>query len=635
MFDKMPMRNIISYNSLIAAYARHPDFSSCAFKLLAQMRYEHFKPNGSTFTTLLAGATGIGDWFVGVALHCQIVKSGILFDVCVQTALIGLYSNFGNLGSANEVFGSIRKKDGIAWNCILSGNLKNNMMREGLHLFRMMLMSSVRPTEFTYSMVLNACARLGFYDCGQLTHAQVIKTGAPLDLPLQNALVDMYSHCCDTRSAFQVFSGIQNSDLVSWNSMMAGYAENHEGEKAVDLFIQLEYWSAHKPDEYTFAAVISAIQEYPASHYGEPLHARVILSGWVKSVFVGSPLISMYFENGRIDTAEAVFHSIPKKDVVLWTEMITGYSKMVDGENAVKSFYNMWKEGHKIDGFALSCALSVCADLATLKQGEMLHCQAIKTGYDSEMSVCGSLIDTYAKNGNLQAAEAIFAEVTYPDLVCWNSMIGGYSHHGKAAEAIKLFDDIILHHLEPDQVTYISLLSACSHCGFVEIGKYLWNCMKKQGLALGLKHHSCMVTLLSRAGLLQEAVEIIHESEFGDDHLELWRIVLSSCVSNRNLVMGLHAAGKVLQIKAEDSATHSLVSNLYAAVGGWDGVMEIRKRIRGLMLEKDPGLSWIETAKSWHVFSSGDQSHPRIEEVKVQLQILERNMKLEQDIDDI
>ncbi|KAL9245283.1 hypothetical protein vseg_018953 [Gypsophila vaccaria] len=630
----MPQRNFISYNNIISAYARDSSSGSYAVRMYAEMRDQCFLPNGATFISLLQSASAMRDWVLGLTLHCLIVKFGFLFDVRGQTALVGFYSGMGELKSADEVFGNVVAKDAYSWNCIISGHVKNSKLREALCLFGTMVRSGVMPTEFSYSMVLNACSRLGDYVFGRVTHAFVLTTGVPVDLPLQNALVDMYSSCGDSRSAFHVFSGIQKPDIVSWNSMMAGYAENGEGAKAMGLFVQLLRHGSHKPDEYTFAAVISANQEYPASHHGEPLHARVIVAGLDRSIYVGSPLISMYFNNGRTASAEQVFHSIPMKDLVLWTEMVSGYAKALDGEKAVKVFCNMWNEGHNIDDFALSSALSACADLATLKQGEMLHCLAVKSGYDSEMSVCGSLVDTYAKNGSLQAAESIFSNVTDPDLKCWNSMIGGYGHHGKGEEALKLFNEIFVHGLEPDTVTYVSLLSACSHSGLVDKGKYLWNSMKEKNISRGIKHYSCMVSLLSRAGLLEEAVDVINESEFGENHLELWRIVLGSSVSNKNLSMGLHAARKILKVDARDSATYTLLSNLYAAVGRWEGVMEIRRRIRGMMLDKDPGLSWIETLKSSEVFSSGDQSHSRIEEVKSQLQILQGNMMaIQQEVD--
>jgi pentatricopeptide repeat protein len=277
--------------------------------------------------------------------------------------------------------------------------------------------------------------------------------------------------------------------------------------------------------------------------------------------------------------------------------MIIGHSRLGGGESAIKLFSMMCHEGYKIDSFALSGALSACADLATLNQGEMIHTQTVKRGCDAEISVCGSLVHMYAKNGDLHAARSIFSQVSNPDLKCWNSMLGGYSQHGMAEEAMIIFAKILVNGQRPDQVTFLSLLSACSHSGLVEEGKLLWSHIKKNDVIPGPKHYSCMVSLLSRAGLLDEAEELIIKSTYSKDHLELWRTLLSSCVNKRNLKIGVRAAEEILQLEPEDSATHILLSNLYAAAGRWEAVAEMRRKISGLMIEKDPGLSWIEGKK--------------------------------------
>lgn len=622
----MPRRNIVSFNAIIAAYSRTPYYAIFSFKLLTQMETEDLRPNGSTFTSLLQGSSSLGDQFIGSELHAQVVKSGFLNDVRVQTSLLGMYSNCGDQESAEEVFRLVADKDVVAWNSMIFTYLKNERIRRGLHVFLNMVRNGMIPSQYTYSMVLNACSKSFNHYFGHAVHARIIIFSTVADLPLQNALLDMYCSYGDVQTAFTVFCRIENPDLVSWNSMMAGYSRKGDGEKAIDMFIQLLRTSSAEPDEHTFAAIISAATGLPASDYGKPLHAQVIKAGFQTSVYIGSTLVTMYFKNDETDAAQNVFSLIPEKDVVLWTEMIAAHSRMGDGETAVQFFYTMRRECHKIDGFVLSGVLSACADLATLKQGEMIHSLAIRTGFDIEMSVCGSLVDMYAKNGNLQAAECIFSLVETPDLKCWNSMLGGYSHHGRAEEALKLFGEILNHNIRPDHVTFISLLAACSHCGLVAQGKFLWNHMKEMGLLPGPKHYSCMVSLLSRAGLLQEAEEIIIKSPFREDYLELWRTLLSSCISSKNFGLGAYAAEQVLSLDAEDSATHTLLSNLYAAAGIWDAVAETRRKMRGLMLEKDPGLSWIEVLNNIHVFSSGDQSHPEVDEAQDELHRLHGNM---------
>ncbi|XP_034225253.1 pentatricopeptide repeat-containing protein At3g50420 [Prunus dulcis] len=626
VFDKMPQRNHVSFNALIAAYSRDSRSALLAFELLNKMGSECLRPNASTFTSLLQASYTLEDWLVGSLVHAKVVKFGFSNDLCVQTALLGMYSNCGDLESARKVFGWIVDKDVVAWNSMIFGNLKNDETKEGLHLFDGMLRSGIVPSQFTYSMVLNMCSRLRYFCLGKLIHARVIVSSTLTDLTLQNSLLDMYCNSGDTRVAFSVFSEMHNPDLVSWNTMISGYSQHGDGEQAMNLFAQLKKISLLKPDEYTFAAIISATGTYLASDYGKSLHGQVTKAGFEKSVFVGTTLVSMYFKNGETDDAQKVFYSILDKDVVLWTEMIMGFSRLADGESAIKFFSEMCQAGHKIDSFSLSGALSACSDLAMLKQGEMIHSQAVKTGYDVEMSVCGSLVDMYSKNGSLQAAYSIFSQVSDPDLKCWNSMLGGYSHHGMAEEALKLFFEIEKHGLRPDEVTFLSVLSACNHSGLVEVGKFLWKCMKENGITPGLKHYSSMVSLLGRARLLDEAEELINSSPFKEDNLELWRTLLSSCVINKNLKVGVHAAEQVLSLDAEDSATLVLLSNLYAAAGKWGSVVEMRRKIKVLTLEKDPGLSWIEDKNNVQVFCSGVQSEQEIGEAQAALHWLQGNM---------
>uniref|UniRef100_A0ACD6AU06 Uncharacterized protein n=1 Tax=Avena sativa TaxID=4498 RepID=A0ACD6AU06_AVESA len=348
------------------------------------------------------------------------------------------------------------------------------------------------------------------------------------------------------------------------------------------------------PDDYTFAAVVSAAAALPAMYSGMPIHAQVVKSGFEGSVFVGNTLINMYFTNDKPESARVLFDSLPEKDVIMWTEMVAGHSSLGEGELALKYFISMLQEGYKVDSFSLSSALNSMAELAGLKQGEMLHAQVVKSGYEGNICASGSLLDMYAKNGALEGAYLVFCTTRKRDLKCWNSMIGGYGNYGNSEMAFKLFGEMIRDELQPDHVTYISLLSACSHCGLVEKGKFYWFCMMTDGIMPGFKHYSSMVSLLGRAGLLAEALDLLMKSPFAKRCPELWRILLSSCVALKDFSIGVHAAEQALEQDPDDMSTHILLSNLYAAAGKWDVVAEIRRKIRGMVVEKEPGLSWIE-----------------------------------------
>ncbi|ONK55316.1 uncharacterized protein A4U43_UnF5060 [Asparagus officinalis] len=257
----------------------------------------------------------------------------------------------------------------------------------------------------------------------------------------------------------------------------------------------------------------------------------------------------------------------------------------------------------------------------------MLHALVVKTGYEENMCVSGSLIDMYAKSGYLDRAFSLFHRIQNPDLKCWNSMIGGYGNHGDAERAFKLCSQMKRQGLDPDHVTYVSLLSACSHRGLVDRGRFYWFCMMSDGVIPGVKHYTCMVSLLSRTGLLKEAKEMIVNSPFGRKYPELWRILLSSCINFRDLDMGIYAAEQVLCLEPDDSPSHILLSNLYASIGRWDDAAEIRKKIRLLMLEKDPGLSWIDVKGIVNIFSADDESHQQADDCRNELFRLQANLK--------
>ncbi|VYS59963.1 unnamed protein product [Arabidopsis thaliana] len=628
VFDKMPQRNVVSYNALYSAYSRNPDFASYAFPLITHMAFEYVKPNSSTFTSLVQVCAVLEDVLMGSSLHSQIIKLGYSDNVVVQTSVLGMYSSRGDLESARRIFECVNNGDAVAWNTMIVGSLKNDKIGDGLMFFRNMLMSGVDPTQFTYSIVLNGCSKLGSYSLGKLIHARIIVSDSLVDLPLDNALLDMYCSCGDMREAFYVFGRIHNPNLVSWNSIISGCSENGFGEQAMLMYRRLLRMSTPRPDEYTFSAAISATAEPERFVYGKLLHGQVTKLGYEKSVFVGTTLLSMYFKNGEAESAQKVFDVMKERDVVLWTEMIVGHSRLGNSEFAVQFFIDMYREKNRSDGFSMSSVLGACSDMAMLRQGEVFHSLAIRTGLDCVMSVCGALVDMYGKNGKYETAESIFSLVSNPDLKCCNSMLGAYSQHGMVEKALSFFEQILENGFMPDAVTYLSLLAACSHRGSTKEGKFLWNQMKEQSIEAGFKHYSCMVNLISKAGLLDEALELIEQSHPGNNQAELWRTLLSACVNTRNLQMGLYAAEQILKLDPEDTATHILLSNLYAVNGRWEDVAEMRRKIRGLASSKDPGLSWIEVNNNnTQVFSSGDQSNPEIvSQAQDELNRLKSNM---------
>uniref|UniRef100_A0A0D9WB11 non-specific serine/threonine protein kinase n=1 Tax=Leersia perrieri TaxID=77586 RepID=A0A0D9WB11_9ORYZ len=629
-----PRPSVVSYNTVLSALSRSPRHAHAAFGLFRRllMCEPGLRPTAPSLCAVLRAAGETRDRRSGGAAHAQAEVMGFLASDIVPTVLLQMYSRCGAPRDANQVFDEMATRDEVAWNCVIHCNVRYGYLDRALGQFCRMVRGGLPPTESTLSSVLSGCGRAGDCRRGRALHGWVVKSEeVDPDMPLQNALLDMYSSCGDLDTALRVFDRIETPDLVSWNTLIAGFPGVGDGWSAMDAFVQLkavQFDERVVPDEYTLAAVVSASAALPAIFGGKPLHAEVIKTGLDRSVFVGNTLLNMYFTNEEPGSARNLFDSLTHKDVIMWTEMVAGHSSLGEGELALKYFVNMLQEGYKVDSFSLSSALNSTAELAGLKQGEMLHAQVVKSGYEENICASGSLVDMYAKNGALPGAYLVFCNVQKPDLKCWNSIIGGYGNHGNSEMAFKLFGEMIRDGLQPDHVTYISLLSACSHCGLVEKGKFYWFCMMTDGIVPGFKHYTSMVSLLSRAGLLEEAVDIMIQSPFAKKCPELWRILLSSCITFRNLTIGVHAAEQALEQDPDDISTHILLSNLYASFGKWDVVAEIRKRMRGLMVEKEPGLSWFEMKNVVHVFSADDECHSQIVDCRDELLRLKGNMGL-------
>ncbi|XP_020599353.1 pentatricopeptide repeat-containing protein At3g50420 [Phalaenopsis equestris] len=613
LFETMPERNIVSYNCIISAYSKFSSHVTSCMHLFRDMAAVGITPNAFTFSAL---AHVLHNHRAGSAIHGRVIVLGFYDNAFVKTSLLRMYLGCLCLESAERVFDEMAERDEIAWNSMLFGRLTGCEIEHALQLYRGMVREGLDSTPCTLTMLLTVCRKAEDLNAGRLVHGHVVKCKYPPDTPLLNALIDMYASCGDVRTAELVFERIDEPCLVSWNSLIAGFSSNCDGDKAMDAFVRLKLMNCLEklqPDDFTFAAVVSATAGFPSLFYGKPLHAEISKTGWAESVYVGQTLIGMYFLNSEPLSAEKIFGCVPQKDVVIWTEMVAGYSGLGDGEMAIQYFSSMLVEGHEADSFSLSSAIKATAFLTSLRQGEMFHGLVVKGGYGGNSGVSGGLVDMYAKNGSLESSKLMFDTIRRPDLICWNSIIGGFGN--------------VESELQPDYITYISLLSACSHCGLLERARFYWFCMMTDGIIPGLKHYTYMVNLLCRAGLLREAEEMIMDSTFGNSSSELWRILLSSSIVSKNLDMGNHAAKQVLSFEPNDLPTHILLSNLYASIGSWDDVAQVRRKIRGLFVEKEPGLSWIELKDMVHVFSADDDCHVQIDECRKVLLRLQRNLE--------
>uniref|UniRef100_UPI0040747504 Synthetic PPR-DYW protein n=1 Tax=synthetic construct TaxID=32630 RepID=UPI0040747504 len=514
----------------------------------------------------------------------------------------------------------------FSWNSKIRGYARNGQPEEALSLYSQMRRSGIKPDNYTFPFVLKACASLSSLKEGKQIHGHVIKSGFESDVYVQSALIDMYAKCGELEDARKVFDEMPERNVVSWNAMISGYAQNGQSEEALELFREMQQ-EGIKPSEFTFCSVLSACASLGSLEMGKQIHGYVIKSGFESIVFVGNALIDMYAKCGSIEDARKVFDEMPERTVVSWTAMISGYAQNGQSEEALELFREMQREGVKPDEVTLPSVLSACANLGALEQGKQIHAYVIKSGFESDVFVGSALIDMYAKCGSIEDARKVFDKMPERDVVSWNAMIAAYAQHGHGKEALQLFQQMQQEGVKPSEVTFTSILSACSHAGLVDEGHHYFESMSPDyGITPRVEHYGCMVDLLGRAGRLDEAEDLIKSMPF-QPNVVVWGTLLGACRVHGDVERGERAAERILELDPESAAPYVLLSNIYAAAGRWDEAAKVRKLMKERGVKKEPGCSWIEVNNKVHEFVAGDKSHPQTKEIYAELERLSKQMK--------
>ncbi|CAN1315322.1 Pentatricopeptide repeat-containing protein At2g33680 [Linum perenne] len=341
-----------------------------------------------------------------------------------------------------------------------------------------------------------------------------------------------------------------------------------------------------------------------------------------------STMVSGYAKCGDLEGSLQMFELSSDKDSITWSAMITGYAQSGDSQKALELFSTMHFAGVYPSEYTVVGVLNSCSDVAAVEEGKQVHSYLLKLGFETQMFILTALVDMYAKCGHVRDARRGFDVLSDPDIVLWTSMIAGYVQNGQGEEALQLFQDMRLEEgTKPDHITFVNILSACSHMGMIDKAWTYFNMMFDEfGIAPTIEHYACMVDVLSRAGQLKEAKDFIDSVPI-DHGICLWRILLSACRNYRNYELGAYAGEKLMELGSRESSAYVLLSSIYIALRRPKEVERIRSLMRSRGANKDPGCSWIELKSLVHVFVVGDQRHPQIDEICGEIRRLFKQMK--------
>eukprot|EP01018_Ginkgo_biloba_P026381 Gb_16448 [translate_table: standard] len=624
VFDKMLKTDVVSWNTIIVGYIQN-GYAHEALTLFKQMQLADMTPNLVTMVSAIQSCAHLGALKQGKWIHDYIISSGFESDVFVGSALVAMYTKCRSIEAARQVFDKMTDRDVVSWNTMIDGYVQNGHANEALALFNQMELAEVKPDSVTLLSVVQACTHSLALQPYDWIHAYLIKTGFELDATVRTALIDMYAKCGSIKIACQLFDRMSIRNVVSWSVMIAGYTQNGQANEALTLFYQM-LLADMKPDSATMLSVLSACAQIGALQQSKAIHGYTIKSDFELDVVLETNLLDMYAKCGSVEIACQLFEKMSERDVVSWNTFISGYTHNGHANNALALLHQMQLVGMKPDSITMVSVLPACAHLASLQQCKRIHGYIIRSGLESDVFVRNSLIDTYAKCGSIGSARQVFDGISVKDVVSWNVIIAGYGMHGHGDDAVALFLQMQQTGMKPNHITFVCVLSACSHAGLVDEGwQYFESMTRDFCITPKVEHYACMVDLLGRAGHLDEAQDFIEKMPL-EPNASVWGALLAACRIYCNIELGVRVAEHLFDIEPKNVGCYVLLSNIYAAASRWDDVTKLRTMMKDKGVKKTPGCSLIEVNNKVHVFLVGDRSHPQSEKIYATLEMLAGQM---------
>ncbi|XP_068321856.1 pentatricopeptide repeat-containing protein At5g48910-like [Pyrus communis] len=508
-------------------------------------------------------------------VHAHFIKTRQIHDPLAAAEILRFYalSTHRSIQCARSVFTQMEKPNYFSWNTIiraLAESSVNDHSLDALFFFSQMVADgSVGPNKFTFPSVLKACAKMGNLEVGKCVHGMAVKFGLECDGFVVSNLVRMYVMCEVMEDANLLFS------------------------RSVGDFGVLN---------------------------GRKQEGNVVL--W-------NVIIDGYVRVGDFRAARELFDKMPHRSVVSWNAMISGYAQNGFLKEAVEMFRDMQIGNVCPNYVTLVSVLPAISRLGALELGKWIHLYANKNGIGIDDVLGSALVDMYCKCGSIEKALLVFEQLPKRNVITWNAIISGLAMHGRVEDALDYFSKMEQAGVLPSDVTYIGILSACSHAGLVEKGRSFFNHMVNVvGLEPRIEHYGCMVDLLGRAGLLEEAEELILNMPIQPDDVT-WKALLGACKMQGNIDMGKRVAEILMDLAPRDSGSYIALSNMYASLGNWEEVAKVRLRMKDMDIRKDPGGSSIELDGAIHEFVVEDHSHPRAGEIHSMLEEISEKLSLE------
>ncbi|XP_034707147.1 pentatricopeptide repeat-containing protein At1g08070, chloroplastic-like [Vitis riparia] len=523
-------------------------------------------------------------------IHAQLIITGQIKNTFIATKTVESYAvSARNIDYAFWVFVGINYPDSYSWTTMIRGFVEAKNPEKALEFYGLMRQRGVELNKFTFLFVLKAYGLRPSYQEGRIVHGKLVKVGFCYDVFTRNALIHMYLKCGSITDAHLLFDEMPNHNVVTWNTMITGCFGCGDTERACRLF-----------------------GEMPERNVGS----------W-------NAVVGGYSKLGHVDIARSLFDLMPERDVVSWGSMISAYVQNGRAAEALELFKEMMLAGVSADSIIITSILSACAQIGALDMGRWIHAYMKRSKLRNDVFLDTALVDMYAKCGCIDTAFGVFNTMPRKNLCSWNAMLSGLAIHGHGFAALELFKQMESTGVGPNDITFVAVLSACSHIGSVEEGWKKFNQMNKEfNITPKVEHYGCMVDILCRQGLINEAKEIIRTMPM-EPNVVIWGALLNACKVHGYTNVGEDVVGYIQKLVSEDGGCYVLLSNIFAAKSQWNEVEKTRKMMKQMGVEKKiPGYSSIELDSVVHDFFAEDRLHSKWREVSAVIERLNTHLEV-------
>ncbi|KAF3437040.1 hypothetical protein FNV43_RR19793 [Rhamnella rubrinervis] len=459
--------NTVIWNVMISGYISN-GYLPQAVELFQEMLVIQIQPDFSTMVTILDLCSELLDLAVGMQIHALVISLGLDNDLRVETALIDMYFKCGDTKSGLEIFRMSQNRNTVMWGAVISNCVKSDCPNEALELFHDYIIGYGYVDSVIILAVLRACSSLIIKPKGLEVHGLVVKSRFDSDIFVGGALVDVYAKCGDMESAQKVFDRLPTRDLITWNALILGYAQNEYPNETLKACRDMQFEQI-RPNAETGARILSVCAQLSAMIFCKEVHGYLLRQGLDSNVLVNNSLIAAYAKCGDINSSWAIFEKMREKNEVSWNSILRGLGMYVHADKIFVLFGKMKEEGMKPDHATFTSLLSACSHAGRIEEG-WKYFRSMVEDYklEPQLEQYTCMVDLLGRAGHLkQAYDMILMMPCNSDDKIWGSLLASCKSHGDERLA-----EVVANHifkLDPTSIGYRVLLANL----YEEYGK--WN----------------------------------------------------------------------------------------------------------------------------------------------------------------